>query len=119
MTKPQHYTAHEAETFGDEAPGVTIRWVIDEKHGAENYAMRIIEVEPAGHTPHHTHWFEHENFIIEGQGEVTVGDEVHPIGQGDVVFVPGGVKHQYRNIGDTPLKFICGIPMDWIKDARK
>lgn len=119
MTRPQHYTACEAETFGDEAPGVTIRWVIDEKHGAENYAMRIIEVEPGGNTPHHTHWFEHENFIVEGEGEVTIGDEVHSISQGDVIFVPGDVKHQYRNTGESPLKFICGIPMEWIKDASK
>ena len=119
MTQPQHYTACEAETFGDEAPGVTIRWVIDKKDGAENYAMRIIEVEPAGHTPHHAHWFEHENFIVEGQGEITIGDEVYPVHQGDVIFVPGDVQHQYRNTGNTPLKFICGIPMEWIKDAKK
>jgi len=119
MTKPQQYTACEAETFGDEAPGVTIRWVIDEKHGAENYAMRVIEIEAGGNTPHHTHWFEHENFIIEGQGEVTIGDEVYPVSQGDVIFVPGDVKHQYRSTGQSPLKFICGIPMEWIKDAKE
>lgn len=119
MTEPQHYTAYEAETFGDEAPGVTIRWIIDEKHGAENYALRVIEVEPGGHTPHHTHWFEHENFVIEGEGEVTIGDEVHHISTGDVIFVPGDVKHQYRSTSDTPLKFICGIPMEWIKEAKQ
>lgn len=118
MTEPRHYSAFEAEEFGDEAPGVAIRWVIDKKHGAENYALRVIEVEAGGHTPHHTHWFEHENFIIEGEGEVQIGDSVHTIGPGDVIFVPGDVKHQYRNTGQSPLKFLCGIPMEWIKDAR-
>ena len=38
-----HYTDVEAEVFGDEAPGVTIRWVIDEeKDGAPTYALRVI-----------------------------------------------------------------------------
>jgi quercetin dioxygenase-like cupin family protein len=118
MTEPQHYTTFEAERFGDEAPGVSIRWVIDRKHGAENYALRVIEVGAGGHTPHHTHWFEHENFVIEGQGEVQIGDEIHAISPGDVVFVPGDVEHQYRNTGQSPLKFLCGIPMEWIKDAQ-
>ena len=30
--KAVHYTDVPAQTFGDEAPGVTIRWVIDEEH---------------------------------------------------------------------------------------
>ena len=56
MTKQKakvcHYTEVEAEVFGDEAPGVTIRWVIDEeKHGAPIYALRVIEVASGGHTP--------------------------------------------------------------------
>jgi len=49
MTEPRakvcHYSEVEAEVFGDEAPGVTIRWVIDEKRdGAPIYALRVIEV---------------------------------------------------------------------------
>lgn len=114
-----HYDEIEAQVFGDEAPGVTIRWVIDEKHGAPNYAMRIIEVAPGGHTPHHNHWNEHENFIIEGQGTVMIAGETYPIKQGDVVFVPPDVEHQYANAGNTPLKFICGVPLLWLKEARQ
>ena len=111
MSKPAHYTSYLAETFGDEAPGTTIRWVIGEKEGAPNYALRVIEVAPGGHTPHHAHNFEHENFVLEGEGTVTVGQETHPIKPGYVAYVPPGVKHQYVNTGDTPLKFLCGIPI--------
>ena len=118
MMKPQPYTACEAETFGDEAPGVTIRWVIDEKKGADTYAMRVIEIQPGGHTPYHAHWFEHQNFVLEGEGQVRIGDEVYPIKPGDVIFVPGDVEHQYVNTGDTSLKFICSIPMEWVREAR-
>jgi len=107
-----HYTEVPAEVFGDEAPGVTIRWVIDEQRdGAPVYALRVIEVAPGGHTPDHTHAFEHENFVIEGKGRVQINGEWHDVGVGDVVFVPPHTQHTYANTGDTPFKFLCGIPV--------
>lgn len=109
--KAIHYTEVPAQVFGDEAPGVTIRWVIDEpRDGAPNYALRIIEVAPGGHTPRHTHPYEHENFVVEGQGRVLIDDTWHDIGPGSVVFVPAGVLHTYENTGAEPFKFLCGIP---------
>lgn len=109
--KAVHYTDVPAQVFGPEAPGVTIRWVIDEKaDGAPNYALRVIEVQPGGHTPKHTHPYEHENFVVEGHGRVLIGDEWHEIGPGSVVFVPADVLHTYENAGDAPFRFLCGIP---------
>lgn len=115
MTQPKgkavHYTDVPAQVFGDEAPGVTIRWVIDEKaDGAPNYALRVIEVAPGGHTPKHSHPYEHENFIVEGQGRVLIEAQWHEIGPGSVVFVPAGALHTYENTGDAPFRFLCGIP---------
>ncbi len=110
--KVVHYADVPAQAFGSEAPGVSIRWVIDDEHdGAPHYALRVIEVAAGGHTPDHTHPFEHENFVIEGRGRVRIGDEWHEVGPGSVVFVPAGVRHTYVNAGDTPFKFLCGIPV--------
>ena len=115
MTEPKakvcHYTEVPAEVFGDEAPGVTIRWVINEKDdGAPNYVLRVIEVAAGGRTPDHIHSFEHENFIIEGKGRVQIDGEWHEVRPGDVVFVPPGTQHTYVNMGDETFKFLCGIP---------
>ncbi len=115
MKEPQakavHYTDVPADVFGDEAPGVTIRWVIDEPHdGAPHYALRVLEIAAGGHTPRHIHPFEHENYVIEGQGRVLLGDAWHEVGPGSVVFVPPGLEHTYVNAGDAPFKFLCGIP---------
>jgi quercetin dioxygenase-like cupin family protein len=116
--KVTHYTDVPAQVFGDSAPGVTIRWIIDEEHdGAPNYALRVIEVGPGGHTPDHSHPYEHENFVLEGQGRVRIGDEWHPLKVGDVAYVPAGVRHQYENLGETPLKFLCGIPTPRLQAA--
>lgn len=115
MTEPKakaiHYTEVPAQVFGDEAPGTTIRWVIDEAHdGAPNYALRVIEVAPGGHTPRHAHPYEHENFVIEGQGRVLLNGQWHEVGPGSVIFVPAGMEHTYENTGETPFRFLCGIP---------
>jgi quercetin dioxygenase-like cupin family protein len=109
--KAVHYTDVPAQVFGDEAPGVTIRWVIDEtRDGAPNYALRVIEVAPGGHTPHHAHPYEHENYVMEGQGRVLLGDDWREVAPGSVIFVPAGLQHQYVNAGETPFRFLCGIP---------
>jgi quercetin dioxygenase-like cupin family protein len=110
--KAVHYTDVTAQVFGPEAPGVTIRWVIDNEHdGAPNYALRVIEVAPGGHTPEHTHPYEHENFVVDGQGRVLLGDAWHDVAAGSVVFVPAGLRHTYVNAGDAPFRFLCGIPV--------
>jgi quercetin dioxygenase-like cupin family protein len=117
--KAVHFTDVPAQTFGDEAPGVTIRWVIDEEHdGAPFYALRVIEVQPGGHTPDHTHPFEHENFVVEGRGRVLIGETWHDVVPGSVVFVPGGVRHTYVNAGDAPFRFLCGIPTSRLLHAE-
>lgn len=110
--KVAHYTDVPATVFGKEAPGASIRWLIDDEHdGAPVYSLRMIEIEPGGHSPKHTHAFEHENFVVEGTGKVFILDTEYDLKVGDVVFVPGGVLHQYVNTGDTTFKFLCGIPV--------
>jgi quercetin dioxygenase-like cupin family protein len=73
--------------------------------------LRVIEVAPGGHTPDHTHAFEHENYVIEGIGRVQIDGDWHDIRVGDVVFVPPNTQHTYVNAGDVPFKFLCGVPV--------
>lgn len=44
--------------------------------------------------------------IIEGQGEVKVGADVHSIEEDMLVFVPAGTVHNIRNTGDEDLKLL-------------
>jgi quercetin dioxygenase-like cupin family protein len=109
--KHQHYSTIPAEEFGETAPGVTIRKLIsDEIDGAPFYNLRMLEIAPGGNTPDHSHDNEHENFVLRGAGEVMFEGERHKVGPGDVIFVPAGARHQYRNLGDEPFVFLCGVP---------
>jgi len=94
----------------EEAKDVKVRWLISVKDNAKNFAMRLFEVEPGGYTPYHTHDWEHEVFVLEGEGEVKVDEKVYPIKKDSVVFVEPNQKHGFTNTGDSLLKFLCLIP---------
>lgn len=94
------------------ASGCTVRWLVSAADGAPNFAMRRFEVAPGGYTPRHSHPYEHEVYVLEGDGVVYEGDEEHAITAGDVIFVTPGDVHQFRNTGQVPLKFLCMVPND-------
>ena len=45
--------------------------------------------------------------MLEGQGEVSVGELVEPVGPGDVVLIPAGVRQKIRNTGTVDLVFLA------------
>lgn len=90
--------------------GVNIRWLITEEDGAKNFVMRYFEIAPGGQTPHHSHDWEHEVFILEGRCQVTCGNRTRTVGPGFVVFVPSHKSHQFRNVGKIPVGFLCLVP---------
>ena len=56
-----------------------------------NFAMRRFIMEPGGGMPMHTNEVEHEQYVLRGSARVRIGDDVHEVKAGDVVFIPGGV----------------------------
>jgi quercetin dioxygenase-like cupin family protein len=108
--KIAHYTDTEAKEADEGASNVKVRWVINKEMGAPNFAMRIFEVQPAGYSPLHSHNWEHEVFILEGNGVLVSQDGEKKFKPGDVVFVAPNEKHQFRNNGKKLVKFICVVP---------
>ena len=86
------------------ASGCQVRWLVDASEGAPNFAMRQFEVAPGGYTPRHSHPYEHEVFVLEGEGQVIEGDEPHALKAGDYVFVRPDEVHQFRNTGSGPMQ---------------
>ncbi len=41
--------------------------------------------------------------FVTGTGEAIVGGESKQVAPGDLVVVPGGTRHNFRNAGETPL----------------
>lgn len=96
------------------APGakdVEIRVLISKDDGAPTFAMRMFEIQPGGNTPLHSHPHEHEVFVLEGTGTFVHEGTNHSISKEDVVFVPGNDEHCFRNTGNSPLRFLCLVPL--------
>ena len=92
------------------ASGVAVRWLIGEADGAPNFAMRMFEVQPGGHTPLHTHSHEHEVFIVEGTGVFVCEGQEYPFEPEHAILAPGGAEHCFKNTGDSVMRFLCLIP---------
>lgn len=109
--KIQHYeTVTQNPVTMDGAEGCTVRWLVGKNDQAPNFAMRQFEVAPGGHTPKHFHDYEHEVFVLEGEGVIMEGDTQHRLQAGDVIYVVPNEVHQFLNTGKTALKFLCLVP---------
>jgi quercetin dioxygenase-like cupin family protein len=88
---------------------------ISKKDETPNYSLRVFTVEPQGHTPFHSHNYEHLNYIISGQGAIIDenGNE-KPISTGEFALVLPNEKHQYINKSTIePFVMICGVPKEF------
>lgn len=97
------------------ASGVQIRLLIHEAEAAPTFHMRQFTVAAGGHTPRHSHSWEHEVFILSGQGVAVTADGQIPLTAGHCVYVAPNEEHQFRNTGAGELKFLCLVPLSGSK----
>ena len=59
---------------------------------------------------HHHLLTEEIYYILQGTGQMTVGDEVREVEAGDAIFIPRGNTHTLENTGHTPMTIllVCG-----------
>ncbi len=94
-----------------ESEGVSVRWLIGAQEGATNFHMRLFELQPGASTPWHQHPWEHEVFVLDGEGIVRSEKGEQGLQAGTVVFVPPNEWHQFRNTHpEKVLRFLCLIP---------
>lgn len=109
--KALHFSEVEADEVTESgAEEVKVRWLITKDDGAEHFAMRCFEIAPRGNTPHHSHKWEHEVFILNGECLVVCGDQRKKVGPGYVTFIPPNAMHHFKNEGSGVLRFLCLVP---------
>jgi quercetin dioxygenase-like cupin family protein len=87
----------------------TIQVLISAQEGP-NFALRRFVMGPGGGIPEHTNTVEHEQYILQGHARIGIGKETFDVHAGDVVFIPEGEHHWYRNAGEENFEFLCIIP---------
>lgn len=93
------------------AGGIQKRVVIGPRQGAATFVMRIFDLPPGASSPWHQHDWEHEVFILAGQGLAVAEDGETPIAVGDAVFVPPNEMHCLKNNGQDTFRFMCLVPL--------
>lgn len=74
---------------------------------AKSFSIGYVTLEPnGGQVPWHNQEQEEVYFVIEGTGEMCLGEERRTMTAGQAAFIPPGVFHQLTNTGDAPLLMI-------------
>lgn len=93
------------------AKNVEMKILIGPDDGSSNMTMRLFSVLPGGHTPYHTHDYEHLVRVQKGTGVVTDAQGTkHELSAGQSVFVAPGENHQFANPFAQTFEFTCTIP---------
>ncbi len=97
---------------------VSETWMIGKKEGAENFAFRYYQIEEGGHSKQEQHPYDHGIMILQGAGEVLLGEETHTISRGDIIHISPDALHEITNTGKEPLGFLCVIPARREKEGK-
>lgn len=74
---------------------------------ASNFAMGVVSLDPeGGQVPWHNQEQEEIYYIVNGRGEMCLGEERRELVTGQAVYIPSGVFHQLTNVGAEPLTMI-------------
>ena len=74
---------------------------------AASFSMGFVTLEPnGGQVPWHNQEQEEVYVVLEGTGEMCLGEERLLLQAGQAVYIPPGVFHQMTNLADTPMKML-------------
>jgi len=94
-----------------DAKSTKVRYLIDQRHGANNFYLRIYEIGPGGQTPHDQHPYEHEVYVLRGRAKLlTMVNDVPTlwdVEEGDVVFIAPNQVHQFSNPNEETFQMLC------------
>ena len=71
------------------------------------FCLLDMRVAPGKGVPRHTHTREDESlFVLSGELEATVGDEIFTLTPGETLIAPRNIPHQLRNSGNVPNHYL-------------
>ena len=86
--------------------GISVKMMIDSDLGADLSTMFMVQYEPGGFAGAHDHPLEEAYLILEGEFEGGFDGERYALGPGDVAWAGVGCVHEFRNIGEGPVRWL-------------
>ncbi|MDD4237891.1 MAG: cupin domain-containing protein [Desulfotomaculaceae bacterium] len=78
--------------------------------GWEGWVMRLFSLKNGGQSPCHSHPWPHINYILRGQGTISIDGKETPLTEGSVAYVPANSLHQFSSTVTEDFDFICIVP---------
>ena len=69
-------------------------------------SMSVEVYAPQGHDPQQPHTQDELYFVVSGTGTFRNGDERHPFGPGDCLFVPAGREHRFEEFSNDFVTWV-------------
>jgi quercetin dioxygenase-like cupin family protein len=88
-------------------PGSTIRVLLNGEESGGSVSVFLQEVEPGfGAPPHHQSNEEEHFFILEGEMDLTIGNQTIHAAPGDFGFAPRNATHAFKNNSQKVCRFL-------------
>ena len=79
--------------------GAIAQMILDRRNLKEIGFLAIARLDPGKEIEAHVDPMEEIYFVVQGTGEMTVGDETRSVKPGDAIWVPVGDNHALLNTG--------------------
>lgn len=76
----------------------------------DSHVMRVFTVKPGSASPFHSHEWPHYVIFLQGKAEGLIDNDRADLEKGDFAYVPPNVEHNFKNMGEEDLMFICIVP---------
>lgn len=81
--------------------------------------INFITVKAGNSFPMHNHVHHQSAFVLEGEFEMTIGDETKILTPGEYAIIPSGIPHAGRAMTDCKLLDIFNPPREDYRQAGK
>jgi mannose-6-phosphate isomerase-like protein (cupin superfamily) len=79
------------------------RELVGADHGIDGISVILVEAPPGTGPSLHRHDYDEVIIVQGGRGVFRAGEEEAELGTGNVLVVPAGTPHAFRNVGSEPL----------------
>jgi len=110
MKIKQNSKIKQVEVAEEGAKNTRKKILIGSNDGSKNIIMRYFTITSGGHSPKHSHNWEHLVKIESGKGIVVDKDSSKiEVSEGCSIFIEANEMHQFQNPFEKNFEFICVI----------
>jgi quercetin dioxygenase-like cupin family protein len=100
----------EAWVEGDPSVRCKLGFLIGSHNGSTSSTSLLFEIAPGYAAPTHQDSADEIAVILQGSGEVTIGDQTVSVNAGDMALLPRMVPHGVRNAGQETMRILTFLP---------